>query len=464
MAENHIGRILLKFIPVPGHRSTIYLTPPPCHPAKGHFLWKFFPSSQKSPHLLRLILIRLLHLALLPIFVTSCVMTVHEAQKAPAPLKKQAIKWPAWKPADPSPDKSVQNEFFPQFIKTGRATVITYGERPDGREHFLVMSRREEKQPEGIGAIRQCFLPQSSFAGPCPLQVHTNTLFADDRKWFYPAYFFRSTFFDLYPSLTPKAKGLLFYHTSIMLLSVAEKQVIGRFRKKGWNVVVALPPDSLYRTPLPVLRSSRGTIDEAADLVANDMDRHYLEQASSTRVALEYLKRTRPEWLNGPKVLMGTSAGTFAMPAEILMNPDWDAVIFVSGGTNLLSLYESGSAGLFKNTLTWAHQFRKQPPTGVNRMFTDEEYHRIYRRAAKRTRFHSGALASGIRDYPILMIAGTVDRIMPDEQALELHRLLGQPERWTAPLGHHLIAVQLIIEVGRINRWLDQVISDTSGE
>jgi len=239
-----------------------------------------------------------------------------------------------------------------------------------------------------------------------------------------------------------------------MLLSIAEKKVIENFRKKGWNVMVGLPPDSLYRSRLPALTSAKGTLQSAAELVAEDMDQHYAEQAFTTRAALAYLAKTRPTWLRGKRVLMGTSAGTFGLPAEAIMNPGWDALIFVSGGTNLLSLYESGSAGVFKNALSWIADARKDPPEEVTQIFTDEEYHQIFRRAASMTRLQSGLLAPQLRDQRILMIAGTIDHIMPDEQALGLHRALGSPERWTAPLGHHLIAVQLILEVDRIDRWI----------
>lgn len=397
----------------------------------------------------------------------ACSMSVQEATrlKPPAsPSAKFALKWPPWQPARPAELPATDHPFAPFFIETGDAHVITYGKRPDGSEHFVVKSRRTDNCPRGLKALRQCFLPESVFAGPSPLQTNTNTLFSENCKWFYPAYEFRSTFFDLLPALTPQAKGLLFYHTSIMLLSVAEEKIVTAFRRRGWHVVVAQPPDSLFRTRLPVRSSTDGTIAGAADLVARDMDRHYLEQAHTTRVALHYLSRTRPSWLKGPRVLMGTSAGTFAMPVEVLMNPTWDALVFVSGGTNLLSLYESESTGLFRDTLRWIGQFRKKPPHGVSSIFSNAEYHDIYRRAADLTRFHGGALAPRIRHYPTLMIAGTIDHIIPEDQALGLHRALGSPERWTTPLGHHLIAIRVIFEVDRIDRWLDTSISKATRE
>ncbi len=382
-------------------------------------------------------------------------MKIEKASVTVSTTEKSEIKWPAWKPSTFKNEiADIDQRFLPSFIKMPSAEVVTYGRRPDGTEQIVIVSKREENAKDGIFQFRQCFLPTSYFAGKSPLLPHTNELLSHDRKWFYSAYNFRSTFLDLYPARTKETKGLIVYHTSIMLLSIAEKKVVEGFRKRGWNVVVGLPPDSLYRTKLPALSSGKGTIQKSAELVAEDMDRHYLEQARTTKVALQYLARTRPTWLKGKRVLMGTSAGTFGMPAEALMNPGWDALIFVSGGTNLLSLYESGSAGLFADSLNWISDARRDPPMEVTRIFTEQEYHEIYCRSATMTKFHSGKLASFVRDHRILMIAGSIDHIMPDQQALGLHRALGRPERWTAPLGHHLIAVQLVLEVDRIDRWI----------
>ncbi|MFT6178598.1 MAG: hypothetical protein ACJAQT_004441 [Akkermansiaceae bacterium] len=393
-------------------------------------------------------------LIILPFFIVSCAVRVEEAATKVALVSKKKVTWPGWTPSNFAQRIKKRSPFDPHFIKIPHGEVVTYGPHPDGCEHFAIISEREENQKPGLFPLRLCFLPTSMFAGPSPLAPSRNTLLEKDRKWFYSAYNFRSTFFDLYPAKTETLKGLLVYHTSIMLLSIAEKKVIENFRKRGWNVMVGLPPDSLYRTKLPALMSKKGSLQNAAEFVAEDIDRHYAEQAFSTRAALDYLAQTRPAWLSGKRVLMGTSAGTFGLPAEALMNPGWDALIFVSGGTNLISLYESGSAGLFNNSLQWLAEARKAPPIEVTRIFNDEEYHEIFHRAASMTRLHSGALAPQIRDQRILMIAGTVDHIMPVEQALGLHRALGSPERWTAPLGHHLIALQLILEVDRIDDWI----------
>ena len=364
------------------------------------------------------------------------------------------ITWPEWEAVGFKNLQEPETPFLPTHLLLPEGEISTYGPYPDGTEHFAVVSKREPNPKPGIFQLRLCFLPTSIFAGISPLDPHHNRLQGPDRQWIFPAFHYRTTFFDLYPATNPDSKGLIVYHTSIMLLSIAEKKMVTKLNRKGWNVMVALPPDSLYRTKLPAMTSPEGTFQSAAELIAEDMDRHYAEQATSTRAALAYLKKTRPAWLAKRRVLMGTSVGTFGLPAEALMNPGWDSIVIVSGGTNLLSTFASGAARVFANTLDWVADARKDPPVEVTRIPTDEDYLRIYQKAATLTKLHAGALAPRLRDHRILIISGTLDRILPKTQLEEYHRALGKPERWTYPLGHHLIAVKLAFEANRLDRWL----------
>lgn len=391
-----------------------------------------------------------------PFLLFGCALHVEPSATSRKVRTAKSISWPKQTSSNFRSQPFSRLGTSPKFIATRQGEIATYGPRADGTESFVFTSKREENFKSGIYQFQNCLLPESKFAGPSPFTVEHNHLSEGDFKWDYLAYDYRSTFFELFPALTPEPKGLLFYHTSIMLLSTAEKKIINNFRKLGWNTVVALPPDSLYRTKFPAISSYAGTLQKATDLVAEDMDQHYLSQAYSTEAALDYLAKNRPSWLTKKRVLMGTSAGTFAMPIEVLRNPDWDALVFVSGGTNLLSLYEAGAAGAFKGTLKWIRDARRRPPIHVTRIFSDDEYHEIHKKAAAQTKYHSGNIAPYIQHYPILMIAGTTDKIVPKEQALNLYQALGKPERWTAPVGHLLIAVKLVLEIDRIDQWIDR--------
>ncbi|MDB4537230.1 hypothetical protein N9230_01285 [Akkermansiaceae bacterium] len=396
-------------------------------------------------------------LALL-LFLNSCAVRIEQANPSTSATSTPRITLPPWYPksfADTTPPDARQ--FAPRYLALKEGEIASYGIQNDGTETFSVISERRDSEYSGIHPLRLCFLPTSSLAGKSPYLKDTNKLTHEDgRYWEYSSFDLRTTVFQLFPSKRKQAKGLLLYHTSIMLLSVVEEQFVHRMQKLGWNVMVGLPPDSLYRGRVPAMTSNKGTIANGARLLADDMDRHHAEQAYSTRAALAYLRKTRPSWLTEKKALIGTSAGSFGVPAEVNLNPDWDSIVLVSAGTNLLSAYEAGAAGVFPNTLEWVKDVRKDPPKKVTRILTDEEFHLIYRQASKLTKLHPGKIGGILRRYPLLTIHGRLDRIIPKNQTQELHNILGQPERWTYPLGHHLIAVQLVLDAKRIDRWLTQ--------
>lgn len=395
--------------------------------------------------------------ALLILFLlNSCAVKIEPAatpsEKSPPPQ----ITLPDWESksfADTAPPFAEQ--FAPRYLSLKDGEIATYGIRKDGTEIFSVISERNDSEYPGIHPLRLCFLPTSPLAGDSPYLKDTNKLTHEDGNyWEFCAFDLRTTIFQLFPSDRKSAKGLLVYHTSIMLLSKVEQQFVHKMQKLGWNVMVGLPPDSLYRGRIPTMTSKLGTIENGARLLADDMDLHHAEQARSTRAALAYLRKTRPSWLAGKKALIGTSAGSFGVPTEVKLNPDWDSIVLVSAGTNLLSTYASGAAGVFPNTLEWLKDARKDPPEKVTHILTDEEFHTVYRRAAEVTKLHPGKTGGILRNYRLLTIHGRLDKIIPKKQTRELHQILGNPERWTYPLGHHLIAVQLVFDAKRIDHWL----------
>jgi fermentation-respiration switch protein FrsA (DUF1100 family) len=184
------------------------------------------------------------------------------------------------------------------------------------------------------------------------------------------------------------------------------------------------------------------------------MDLHYVEQAYATRCALAYLSQTRPDWLSKKRILIGTSAGSFATPAVALQTPGWDAIVFVSAGTNLLDAYERDAADVFQGAMDWIEWVRSHAPKRVSRIPSEKEYRQYFRRASRLTTLHSGRIASHLSDERLLFIHGTLDRIIPADHFTELYQALSYPERWTYPLGHHLVALQLLADVPKLDAWL----------
>jgi len=344
----------------------------------------------------------------------------------------------------------------PPVIDLPEGQVLSYGPGKDGTEEFLIRAERREIPPKGLAVIPIVFLPTSPFAGKSPFDDQLNTLHGPgDQSFIYPSINYRSTFFEALPATSSPIKGTILYHTSIMMLSSAEAGVVKRFRKRGWNVLVALPSDSFYRSRIPAYLTPQENPTDAAAYLASDMDRHFGEQAEAARVAMAYLKKTRPSWLQGRQILMGTSGGSYSLPSVVLRNPKaWDKIILVSHGANLMSTYEKGAANIFPQTLSFIDTIRKNPPKEIRRIPSNDEFHALYRQASTLTKLQPETLAPQLKNHEILFVNGSKDRVLPKEEIEKAYLALGKPERWTYPLGHHLIALNLITQVGRLERWM----------
>ncbi len=397
---------------------------------------------------------------LTPLLVLACSPTVQSSKKdvklQPTSIS-QKIAWPEWRAGSlNTPNSKRTTQGFPKRFQFREGRVLSYGPDENDDEEFLILGERQELPPKGIGAIPIAFLPDSIFAGKSPLGPDHNTLTGPEGESItYPSIPYRSTFFNAFPASANEPKGTIFYHTSIMMLSAAEKRIVQRFCQKGWNVIVALPSDSFYRSRLPTYMESREDPKSAAAYLARDMDLHYYEQAQAAKVALSYLKKTRPQWLQRKLILMGTSGGSFSLPAIALKNPKtWDKIVFISPGANLIRTYEKGAANIFPQTLRFIDTIREALPKQIQRIPNNEEYRSLYQEAAQLTRLHPGALAHQLRGLDLLFINGKYDHILPKEEIEEIYQALGEPERWTYPLGHHLLAVNLLTQIQRLDEWM----------
>ncbi len=401
-------------------------------------------------------MIRLFILSAASLLLISCAPKVTGGKRVIS-ASSQKIAWPNWHAAQlPERTPGTEDGPSPQSHPLQEGIVISYGPKHDGAEEFLILGDRDELPPQDLGVLPIAFLPTSIFAGPSPLNDRDNTLRGPQNEHYtYPALHRRSSFFQTFPSLGEQAKGTIFYHTSIMMLSSAEAGVVKRFQKRGWNVLVALPSDSFYRSRLPAYLNHNEDPEAAAHYLAQDMDRHYHEQAQAAKVALAYLRKTRPSWLQGRQILMGTSGGSFSLPAVALKSPNaWDKIIFVSPGANLMTTYEQGAANIFPQTLSFIDTIRMKPPLSIRRIPTNEEYHAMYRRAAQLTQLHPGKLSPHLKKEDILFMNGSRDHILPKEEIEKAYLALGSPQRWTYPLGHHLVALNLLTQINRLDRWM----------
>jgi len=83
--------------------------------------------------------VRLL-LIILPFLIVSCAVRIEEAETKVALVSKKKVAWPDWTPSNFAQEIKEKSHFDPQFIQVPHGEVVTYGSRPDGREHFAVIN------------------------------------------------------------------------------------------------------------------------------------------------------------------------------------------------------------------------------------------------------------------------------------------------------------------------------------
>ena len=318
---------------------------------------------------------------------------------------------------------------------------------------FSVVSERPD--PAGDDTLNLFFLPRSLISGWSPYVTNELRLVnRNDPAFRYPAGRRSSTFFEIQPSHWEKPKGLIIYHTSIMLFTSVERRFVKKMNSLGWNVLVAYPSDRIFRLQVPLPLQDGSLPPGAAQRLARSFDAHYAEQAYATRTALAHLEAAFPDLLGGKRVLMGTSVGTFGLAAEARFLRDWDACIFASPGTNLLTALSSGATDIFAHSLEALKKFHPSETSAIDREDLHQLYHDLYEDAATLTRFDALHQAPALKSRKILLLQGSLDQVIPSHQPNDLHRALGHPERWSYPLGHYLMAIQLGFSAEHIDRWI----------
>jgi len=357
-----------------------------------------------------------------------------------------SVDSPAGKPPIPeTPDPA-----WPE--RTG-STVVSSGSGSDESEWIAVLSHR----PSASGTIETWVQTSSPFAneGFDPYQKEsyqfpgtTGISISASTKTRH------ATFFHLSPS-RGKARGTLFYLTSIMRLSAPEADTLKAFRNRGWNTVAILPSSSLYHHRWPTLEQGSSLTSREANFVAAEFDRHYAEQAAATKDVIEHIQKKLPDWMTGKRILVGGSAGSFTLPAVAAKTGPWDAAVIIAGGTSLLDAMAQGSLNLLPQLTTSMEKLEQQIHEKGPRLPSGTDYRKLLEEASRLTTLHAGALAPRLSaETPVLMVSAAYESILPEYQSTQLYQALGRPERWTYRITHGGLFYLLPLQVNKIDRWI----------
>ncbi|MEM1329100.1 MAG: hypothetical protein AAGG07_00920 [Planctomycetota bacterium] len=183
------------------------------------------------------------------------------------------------------------------------------------------------------------------------------------------------------------------------------------------------------------------------EAVARELDDRVAEAAYAAWAAIDHLRAERPETRDVPLVLMGGSGGAMILPTVAAYRPgEVSAAILVAGGAGFVAINEgSNYAGYIR-----AIDVSRVPAESKQDLFDR------YRAASSLDGVHT---AEVLKRFPTLMIHGTKDKAVPAEAGERLWELAGRPERWTYPLGHELLFLNLVLELGDVNEWLNEALA-----
>jgi len=216
---------------------------------------------------------------------------------------------------------------------------------------------------------------------------------------------------------------------------------------RGWSVVRLVTQPSRFTERVTFDLSDDEPAEARARQVAGVIDLRLWACGAVIEAGLRVLHQDQPELRDRPRIAFGLSGGAIALPAVVGREPDrYAACIMVSGGADFMSIAATSAYAPF----IAAARFRDGPgPAAASRVARVAE---AYRRVA---RFDPYALAPRLEGVPTLLVHGALDRAVPAEQGDLLWKRLGEPERWSFPVGHEWLAISLPDQFDAMLDWVD---------
>ena len=254
------------------------------------------------------------------------------------------------------------------------------------------------------------------------------------------------------PVISREARGIVVYLSSIIWLSDAEKRFLKRIRLDGWNVVA-------FSFPMDLVAEQEYFLGRDGERqFADRIDNHFADRAYAVESLLGYLAAVRPEFVQGPRVLIGGSAGAIAAPIVAARTGGFDAAVLVGGGANVARIMIESP--VFDDQISLM-QYTRRTGNQLSAVRVRDAHVRAQFASSSTSMSRLDPLRTGsaLQQTPTLMLHAKFDRIVPAWTGDELHRSLGQPERWTYQVGHSALFVMLPLKAGAILKWLDETLA-----
>ena len=228
------------------------------------------------------------------------------------------------------------------------------------------------------------------------------------------------------------------------------------WHNKGYSILRMRSQPSRF-TQHHEFRMQPGTAVMQAGAVARMNDDRVAEGAYATKAAVEYLPTKRPVLADKPTVLVGMSGGAMMLPTIYAYSPRlYSGAVLIAGGADFLRISIESNYKTWIDAITFDFDPDIEKVGKIDAENLDNFSH-DYLLKSKLDAYHT---ATEMSDVPVLMLHASIDQAVPASSGDLLYQRLGQPERWSYPVGHELIFAGLPMQVVRIDKWIRKHVID----
>lgn len=223
------------------------------------------------------------------------------------------------------------------------------------------------------------------------------------------------------------------------------------FRMKGWSVLRMLAPPSRFTAYTRyVIPENPVALSLTGAAIAQDYDNRTAEAAYAVDAALDHVTEHDAALAGASVCILGMSGGAMATPTVHALDPDrFKSAVLIAGGGNFLEISARSNYSKWIDAIELdadGSEDGVQPLSGEQLASLSTEYLEYTKLDALKT-------AATLRGKPVLMLHASSDKAVPASSGDALHAALGEPERWTYPMGHELIFAALPTQIPKIETW-----------